>query len=416
MRKKEQWRGHRPHRPPPWWGSDEGPEGEPSGPMPPWPGSGGRWDGWKPSEHWKPGDHWKHSGGYLFFRFAAVFGLFVVLGCAILAVIGAAALLFFPSEPLPELPSGRILLFLVGAGFLLLLALRRVGTFASHRFTSPLSEVMQAADRLADGDLGARVEVRGSSELRHLADSFNRMAEALETADRQRRELLADVAHELRTPLTIIQGNLEGLRDGVYEPLPEHLDLVLDEAAKLGRLVDDLRLLTLAEAGQLPLDLQVVDVPQLLVDVCDAFATQAEEAGVGLGVQAGSGLPPLHGDPQRLGQVLGNLVNNALRHTPDGGRVTLGAEAFAPEGLPPGVRIWVADTGAGIAAEDLPRVFDRFWRGDPARSHDAGAGMGLGLAIARGLVEAHGGQIWAESDGVPGGGTVVSFVLPCASP
>jgi signal transduction histidine kinase len=413
MRKNDRWRRHHPHRPPPWWDSEEGPEGEPPGPALPWRGSRRMWGGRKPSDHWQPGDHWKHSGGYLFFRFAAVFGLFVVLGCAILALIGVMALLFFPSEVFPDLPSGRILLFLAGAGFLLLLALRRVGTFASHRFTSPLSEVMQAADRLAAGDLGARVDVTGSSELRHLANSFNRMAEALETADRQRRELLADVAHELRTPLTIIQGNLEGLRDGVYQPQPEHLDLVLDEAQKLGRLVDDLQVLTLAEAGQLPLDLQEVDVAQLLADVSDAFAARADEAGVSLEVQAEDGLPPLVGDPQRLGQVLSNLVSNALRHTPGGGRVMLGAEEFAPESVPVGVRLWVADTGEGIAADDLPRIFDRFWRGDPARSHEAGAGMGLGLAIARSLVEAHGGHIWAESDGTPGGGTVVSFVLPC---
>jgi two-component system sensor histidine kinase BaeS len=412
MKEKDRWRRHHPHRSPPWWGGKEGPEGQPRGPAPPWSRGGPAWVGRRPSDHWQPGEHWRHGGGYLFFRFAAVFGLFVVLGCAILALIGAGALIFFPSNLLPELPSGRVLLFLAGAGLLLLLALRRVGTFASHRFTSPLSEVMRAADRLAGGDLGARVDVSGSSELRHLADSFNRMAEALETADRQRRELLADVAHELRTPLTIIQGNLEGLRDGIYQPLPDHLDLVLEEVQTLRRLVDDLQLLTLAEAGQLPLDLQEVDVAQLLTDVRDAFATQAEEAGVDLVVQAEDGLLPLLGDPQRLGQVLGNLVNNALRHTPDGGCATLGAEPFAPGGVPSGVRLWVADTGEGIAAEDLPRVFDRFWRGDPARSHEAGAGMGLGLAIARSLVEAHGGHIWAESGGVPGGGTVVSFVLP----
>jgi signal transduction histidine kinase len=369
------------------------------------------WGHRRPSDHWKRSDHWQHSGGYLFFRLAAVFGLFVVLGCAILALVGAGALVFFPSRLPPELPAGRILLFLGGAGFLLLLALRRVGTFASHRFTSPLSEVMQAADRLAGGDLGVRVDVEGGSELRHLAESFNRMARALETADRQRRELLADVAHELRTPLAIIQGNLEGLRDGVYQPLPEHLDLVLEEAQKLGRLVDDLQLLTLAEAGQLSLDLQNLDVGQLLADICEAFAVQADEAGIDLAVQAGVGLPPVLGDPQRLGQVLGNLVNNALRHTPAGGRVTLGAEPFAAAGVPSAVRLWVADTGEGIAAGDLPRIFDRFWRGDPARSHEAGAGMGLGLAIARSLVEAHGGHIWAESEGLPGRGAVVSFVL-----
>jgi two-component system sensor histidine kinase BaeS len=405
MTKKDRPRHHH-HHPPPWWDGESRPEGETSWRPPPWPRSKASWEEWKRSGHWRP------SGGYLFLRFAAVFGLFVVLGCAIVALIGTAAFVFFPRHVPPELPSGRVLLYLGGAGLLLLLALRRVGNFASHRFTLPLSQVMQAADRLAEGDLSARVEVKGSPEFRHLADSFNRMASALETSDQQRRELLADVAHELRTPLTIIQGNLEGLRDGVYEPTPEHMGLVLDEAQKLGRLVDDLRLLTLAEAGQLPLDFQELDVAQLLADVRDGLAGQADESGIALVVQAGETLPHLIGDPQRLGQVLGNLLTNALRHTPVGGRVTLGAEAYQPEGGPAGVRLWVADTGEGIAAEDLPRIFDRFWRGDPARSHEAGPGMGLGLAIARGLVEAHGGYIWAESDGVPGRGTTVSCVLP----
>jgi signal transduction histidine kinase len=233
------------------------------------------------------------------------------------------------------------------------------------------------------------------------------MAEALETADRQRRELLADVAHELRTPLTIIQGNLEGLRDGVYDATPDHLDLVLDETHKLSRLVDDLRLLTLAEAGQLPLDLQALDVAQLLADVRDAFACQADERGITLTVSPPEAAPPLLADPQRLGQVLGNLVSNALRHTPSGGQVALGA-ALIPSG--DGLRLSVSDTGEGIPAEDLPRIFDRFWRGDPARSHEFGAGSGLGLAIAKGLVEAHGGRIWAESE--VGQGTTVVCILP----
>jgi two-component system OmpR family sensor kinase/two-component system sensor histidine kinase BaeS len=291
--------------------------------------------------------------------------------------------------------------------FLFFLALRWVGRLVARRYTSPLSETMQAADSLAEGDLSARVKVEGSGEFLQFSRSFNRMAEALETADRQRRELLADVAHELRTPLTIIQGNLEGLRDDVYEATPEHIDLIIDETQKLGRLVDDLRLLTLAEAGQLPLDLQTLDVRQLLLDVREAFAYQAAEAEIALKVQVSGTLPTLIADPQRLGQVLSNLVTNALRHTPAGGTVTLGT---AP--LPESFRIefWVADTGEGIAAQDLPRIFDRFWRGDPARSHEAGAGSGLGLAIAKSLVEAHGGRIRAESQ--PGQGTVVRLVLP----
>lgn len=375
---------------------------------------GEKWEGWDGSLPPPPWPHrrWRReygqpSGEQLFARLAFVFGLLMLLGCGLLAILGAMGFLFFRSDVSHD---GRPLLFilsLVGIAILLAVAFRLVGKLVVGRVTLPLSDTMKAADALADGDLTARVPVRGNREFRRLADSFNRMAGALETADRQRRELLADVAHELRTPLTVVQGNLEGLRDGVYQPTPEHLDLILDETLKLGRLVDDLRLLTLAEAGQLSLDMQALDVSQLLADLRDAFACQADEAGIELVLDAGQSLPPLQADPQRLGQVLGNLIGNALRHTPRGGRVTLGA-ALAPAG--DAIRLWVADTGEGIAAGDLPRIFDRFWRGDPARSHEAGAGSGLGLAIARSLVEAHGGRIWADSQ--PGQGTTVSCLLP----
>jgi two-component system OmpR family sensor kinase/two-component system sensor histidine kinase BaeS len=354
------------------------------------------------------------SGRYLFVRFAGIFGLFVVLACVILAIIGAGALLLYPGFPSYEPRSLRLFFLLGGAVFVLVLAMRRVGSLATRRFTSPLSDTMKAADALAEGDLSARVPVEGSPEFRSLARSFNRMAEALETADRQRRELLADIAHELRTPLTIVQGNLEGLRDGVYTPTQEHLELVLDETQKLSRLVEDLRLLTLAEAGQLPLDLQPVDVSLLLADVRDAFGVPADEAGIALKLEAAGSLPTLFADPQRLGQILGNLVTNALRHTPPGGEVVLGAGLCSEEAEAPGVEIWVADTGRGIPPEDLPHVFERFWRGDAARSHQAGAGSGLGLTIARSLVELHGGRIWAESAGLPGEGTTVKLVLPHA--
>jgi signal transduction histidine kinase len=396
---------------------------------PPWqdPEHWEHWAGWHEWEHgppvkpWKRGkwdeERWRHSDKLLFARFAIAFGLFVLLGCGALAALVMGAFFLVRTRPTapfaPTLPLEhpmRLILGLLLIGFVLMLALRWVGRLTTRRFTGPLSETMKAADALAEGDLSARVADRGRGEFQHFTRSFNRMAEALETADRQRRELLADVAHELRTPLTIIQGNLEGLRDGVYQATPEHLDLVMDETHKLRRLVDDLRLLTLAEAGQLPLDLQVLDVAQLLADVRDAFACQAHEIGIGLDVEAPGSLPPLVADPQRLGQVLGNLVTNALRHTPPGGEITLGAELDSGDGAPRLVRLWVADTGEGIPAEDLPRIFDRFWRGDPARSHEAGAGSGLGLAIAKSLIEAHGGRIGAESR--PGQGTVVSCILP----
>ncbi|MEJ2732854.1 MAG: HAMP domain-containing sensor histidine kinase [Anaerolineae bacterium] len=408
MRNKEHWHRHDP----PWRDREQ-------------------WEDWWSREHGPP-PHWmkhrkaresRHSHRGLFFRFSLIFGLFVLLGCGALAALGAVALLFFQQQgiPLPTPGPGprwealRWVLGFLAIALVLALALRRVGTIAARRITSPLSETMKAADAMAEGDLSVRVSEEGNGEFRHFARSFNRMAEALETADRQRRELLADVAHELRTPLTIIQGNLEGLRDGVYEATPEHLDLVLEETRNLGRLVDDLRLLTLAEAGQLPLDLQLLDVPQLLADVRDAFACQAGEAGIALTMEVAEPLPPLIGDPQRLGQVLGNLVTNALRHTPAGGEITVGAALASGQEGHSRLRLWIADTGEGISSEDLPRIFDRFWRGDPSRSHGTGSGSGLGLAIAKSLVEAHGGRIGAKSQLGEGTTVYCLFPLPSAS-
>ena len=421
-------RKHWQHKGPPWWSEEhwERWAGEHKHRTPPW------WD----ERHWEHGQDWPenpaipswvrkrarkmrhHDERFLFARFAAVFGLFVLLGCGILAVLAVAAAFFIQSRivPLPpDLPSppdhpARWIVPLLVFGFLLLIALRRIGRGAARRYTVPLSETMKAADALAEGDLSARVHEEGSGEFRQFTRSFNRMAQALETSDKQRRELLADIAHELRTPLTVIQGNLEGLRDGVYKATPEQLGLVLDETQKLGHLVDDLRLLTLAEAGQLPLDMQSLDVRQLLIDVHDAFACQAREEGISLALDTPESLPALVADPQRLGQVLGNLMANALRHTPPGGEITLGAALPPEENAPHLIRLWVADTGEGIPAEDLPRIFDRFWRRDPARSHGPGTGSGLGLAIAKSLVEAHGGRIWAESQVEQG--TIVSCALP----
>jgi len=404
---------HRTKHGPPWWAEEHRQD----------------WEEWKrhPRPAWRARrrgrEEWRTSGPFLFLRFAVAFGIFALLGCGFLAFLGALGMFLFralppsipPSLPQPamEPPAFRWIFGLVGAVVVLALALRWVGRRTAHRFTEPLSETMKAADALAEGDLSARVPEEGGGEFGRFTRSFNRMAEALETADRQRRELLADVAHELRTPLTVIQGNLEGLRDGVYEATPEHLDLVLDETRKLGHLVDDLRLLTLAEAGQLPLDLQVLDLSQFLADVRDAFAVQAGEAGIVLEVDEAGTLPPLVADPQRLGQVLGNLLTNALRHTPTGGEIRLGADLDNAQATPRFVRFWVADTGEGIPAGDLPRIFDRFWRGDPARTRETGAGSGLGLAIAKSLVEAHGGRIWAESQ--VGQGTMVSCFLPLSA-
>ncbi|MEW5986893.1 MAG: ATP-binding protein, partial [Chloroflexota bacterium] len=278
---------------------------------------------------------------------------------------------------------------------------------AFRGIATPLAAVMEAADQVAAGDFTVHVPEHGDRAFRRLARSFNRMTSELERAAQQRRNLTADVAHELRTPLHVIQGNLEGILDGVYEPNPEHLNATLDETRLLARLVEDLQTLSLAEAGQLPLHWEPVNVAELLADVATSFSGQAEAAGIALQVET-TGDPAgltVTADYGRLDQVLGNLVVNALRHTPAGGVITLRAQPAAGS-----VRIVVQDTGEGIAAEDLPFIFDRFWRGDRSRSHAAGAGAGLGLAIAQQLIQAHGGRMTAESE--PGRGATFTIEIP----
>jgi len=214
------------------------------------------------------------------------------------------------------------------------------------------------------------------------------------------------VAHELRTPLSVIRGKLEGVLDGIYPATPEHLEPILDEILLLTRLVEDLHLMALAEAGQLALEKRPLDVGDLLRDAQVNFGPQADDRGVTLALDLPEALPQVIADWRRISQVLGNLLTNALRHTPPGGRVTLSARAIGGA-----VEVTVADTGVGIPPEDLPYIFERFWRGDKSRSR-AGGGSGLGLAIARQLVEMHGGRIGVES--TPGQGTRFTFTLPLA--
>ena len=268
-----------------------------------------------------------------------------------------------------------------------------------RRFAAPLGDLIDAAENVEAGNYSVRVRARGPRELRSLASAFNSMSGRLESSERERRRLLADVTHELRTPLTIMQGNLEALLDGVYPADPAHLEPILDETRVLSRLVDDLRTLSLAEAGALTLHREPTDIGQLLTDSVASFRVQADSAGVELATVVDGVLPQLEIDPVRMREVLSNLLSNALRYTPRGGTVRVGASLS--DGT---VRISVRDSGPGIAAEALPHIFDRFYKSDESR------GAGLGLAIAKSLVVAHGGEIDATS--APGQGTEMRFWLP----
>ena len=279
-----------------------------------------------------------------------------------------------------------------------------VGSLLFRHITAPLGALSAAAEAIAAGDLQRTVEVRSDDEIGRLARSFNAMARSLARAETLRRNMVADIAHELRTPLAIIQGNLEALLDGVYDLTLDNVASIHEETMLLSRLVADLRDLALAEAGQLKLDRERADLTALAARVVDSFQTQALEKGVTLTTELTSELPPLEVDVQRISQVLFNLLSNALRYTPPGGTITVRAERVGGQ-----VRVAVADTGEGIPPEDLPYVFERFYRADKSRARASG-GSGLGLAIAKQIVEAHGGRIWVES--WVGVGSTFVFTLP----
>jgi signal transduction histidine kinase len=282
-----------------------------------------------------------------------------------------------------------------------------VGGLLFRSIVAPLRRLTAASQAIADGDLPARAPIRGRDEVAQLADAFNRMAVSLVRAEEARRNQTADVAHELRTPLTVVQGALEAMLDGVYPTDRENLQAALAQVRTLVRLVEDLRLLALADAGQLRLHIAPLDLGTFLREAIEAHRPQAREREVDLALAAPPALPIVLADRDRLAQVVGNLLSNALRYVPAGGHVAVRVTGRGEE-----VVVAVADDGPGVPAEDLPHLFERFWRGDPARRRATG-GSGLGLAIARSLVEAHGGHIWAES--VEGQGTTFAFTLPISS-
>ena len=278
--------------------------------------------------------------------------------------------------------------------------------FHSRSILRPVDELIDAARAMEKGDLSQRVNVRGKRELGELANAFNAMAEGLTRLEQLRQNMVTDVAHELRTPLSNVRGYLEALGDGVVEPTPEMIASLYEEAMLLNRLVDDLQELAMAEAGQLKLVCQPVDICEVIDKAVLSLKSEAIDKEVDLGTDLQDDLPLVEADPERLGQVLRNLVNNAIINTPPGGEITIQARTIDSQ-----VEVSVQDNGTGISAEHLPYVFERFYRADQSRARSTG-GAGLGLAIVKQLVEAQGGQVAIDSQ--VNAGTRVSFTSPIA--
>ena len=290
------------------------------------------------------------------------------------------------------------------AAVIAVLAVLLIGSIQARRIVAPVRALADAARRVAAGEF-AQIPVTSQDELGEMALAFNTMAAELKQQHTLRRRVMADIAHELRTPLSVLQIDLESIEDGLTEPSPEMVTRLQEEVALLNRLVEDLRMLSLAEAGELKLEVQPVDVGHLVQTAVERVRGAAQDKEVSLTSELPEGLPAVAGDAQRLSQVLSNLLSNALRHTPQGGQITVGVRQVDGKD----VRITVQDNGEGIPADELPHVFERFYRTDHARSRDTG-GSGLGLTIARSLVEAHNGRIWVES--VEGKGSTFAFSLP----
>ncbi len=286
------------------------------------------------------------------------------------------------------------------------LAVSLLSLLVSGNLTRPIKALTAASRNLAEGKRKQLVEVSSRDELGELGESFNRMSQEIENAERLRKQMTADIAHDLRTPLTVIGGYVEAARDGALVLTPDRLDVLGLEVNRLNRLVSDLRTLSQSDSGELIISREAVDPVGLLTKISEVFRLQAEQKGISLSVKAAEGLPVLFGDEGRLMQVLENLVANALRHTLAGGKIGLHVSEVADRRA---LIFNVTDNGEGIPAEELPLIFERFHRVDKSRHADSNQ-SGLGLAIARAIVEAHGGKIWAES--TPGSGTTISFELP----
>jgi len=279
-----------------------------------------------------------------------------------------------------------------------------LGIMLSRTLTRPLVDLTRATHAIAQGDYAQRVAIRSRDELGELAEAFNKMSAELSRSLSARKQMTADIAHELRTPLSLILGHAEAVQDGVLPPTPENFAIIHEEAIKLEKLVEDLRTLSLADAGALSIDLQTISAERLLEEVIAHYGLESKTKELTLDLDVDSALPNLNIDPGRMTQVLMNLLDNAVRHTPVGGHILLAAHR-----APNGVELNVHDGGPGLPAADLERIFDRFYRTDSPRDRSSG-GSGLGLAIAKSIVQAHGGQIRAES--AADSGLTIIITLP----
>jgi len=279
-----------------------------------------------------------------------------------------------------------------------------IGIFLSRTLTRPIRELTEATQAVAEGNLGLRVSVRSKDEMGKLAESFNKMSADLARSTEARKQMTADIAHELRTPLSLIIGHADAVHDDVLPPSKENFEIIREEALRLEHLVDDLRTLSLADAGELSIIPQEVSPPKLLNDLRATYLHIAGKKNVKISVKTASKLPMLKIDPDRMTQVLVNILDNALRHTPEGGQIILSAK-----NVQDGVQLSIQDNGPGVQGEDANRIFNRFYRIDDARNRDTG-GSGLGLAIAKSIVLAHGGKILAKSE--PGQGLRIDIIIP----
>jgi two-component system, OmpR family, sensor histidine kinase BaeS len=280
-----------------------------------------------------------------------------------------------------------------------------LGIFLSRTLTRPIRELTRATHAVSEGDLSQQVPIRSNDELGELAKAFNKMSTELSRSVNARKQMTADIAHELRTPLSLILGHAEAVHDGVLPPTRENFEIIREEATRLEHLVDDLRILSLADAGELTINPQTIEPQRLLQEVASIYQYQTQRKNISLDLDIAAPLSAIEVDPGRMTQVLTNILDNALRHTLEGGRIILSAKESNGQ-----IELAIQDSGPGLKAEDLDRIFERFYRTDASRQREDSIGSGLGLAIAKSIVQAHGGQVSAESQA--GKGLKVMITLP----